>query len=220
MGFGKFLVGGVCAVGAVVAAPVILPAAGFAVAGSTITGAAGLTAGMALAGVSPAAAAVAAGTAGVVVADAMEDKKEREKRDLAYERGIERGSAGKEEMRKAQEKEREGWKEEIDRKKEYIKNQNDYIKNQDDFINAGLWDDVKECLKKVYSSTDIFEKYIKDTEYKEEVGNKIKLQAADKETALYLKQYCNDEMLKAVKAIYGDEGKEVVYGYLEKRENS
>ena len=37
MGFGKFVLGGVCAVGAVIAAPVVVPAAGIALATSTLT---------------------------------------------------------------------------------------------------------------------------------------------------------------------------------------
>lgn len=75
MGFGKFLMDGICAVGAVVAAPVVLPAAGMAVAVSSLTGTVGLTAGMAMAGASTATAATVAGVAGLAAGEVMDQKK-------------------------------------------------------------------------------------------------------------------------------------------------
>lgn len=77
MGFGKFLLGGVCAVGAVIAAPIVVPAAGFALAASSVTGAIGLTAGLGLVTASSATVATVAGvTAGVagVAAGAFQEK--------------------------------------------------------------------------------------------------------------------------------------------------
>lgn len=77
MGIGKFLLGGVCAVGAVIAAPVVVPAAGMAIAASSVTGAIGLTAGLGLATAAPATVAAVAGvTAGVagVAAGAYQEK--------------------------------------------------------------------------------------------------------------------------------------------------
>lgn len=77
MGFGKFLLGGVCAVGAVIAAPIVVPAAGLAIATSSVTGAIGLTAGLGLATASTATVATVAGvTAGVagVAAGALQEK--------------------------------------------------------------------------------------------------------------------------------------------------
>lgn len=78
MGFGKWLLGGACAVGAVIAAPVILPAAGFAVMGSAVGATAvGATAGLAMmAGTSGAVAATAAaaGAAGVAAGSVCEKK--------------------------------------------------------------------------------------------------------------------------------------------------
>lgn len=65
MGFGKFLLGGICAVGAVVAAPVVLPAA--AAVGTMAAGA-----GTAVAGAAAAAGTAAAGTAvGAAAVEAM-----------------------------------------------------------------------------------------------------------------------------------------------------
>lgn len=79
MGFGKFLVGGLCAVGAVVAAPVALPAMGMAVAASSLTGAVGVTAGLAIASASTATVvgtAAVAGATGVAIAGANEKRNE------------------------------------------------------------------------------------------------------------------------------------------------
>lgn len=78
MGFGKWLLGGACAVGAVIAAPVVLPAAGFAMMGSavgatTLGFAAALELGTASAG-AVAATAAAAGAAGVAAGSVCEKK--------------------------------------------------------------------------------------------------------------------------------------------------
>lgn len=88
MGFGKWLLGGVCAVGAVVAAPVLLPAAGLAIAAAPATGAIGLSVGSAMMGVSAGTAAAVAGAAGVA-AGAIQEKKQEE----AYDRGKKDGTA-------------------------------------------------------------------------------------------------------------------------------
>ena len=86
MGFGKFVLGGVCAVGAVIAAPVVVPAAGIALATSTLTvggavGSAAMAVGSGMAMASSAtvatAAGVAAGAAGLA-AGASEEKKRGE----------------------------------------------------------------------------------------------------------------------------------------------
>lgn len=81
MGFGKYIVGGLCAVGAIVAAPVVAPAAGFA-----LLGTAGSSVGVALMSASAttvaATAGVAAGAAGVA-AGAHQEKKANNK----YEQG-------------------------------------------------------------------------------------------------------------------------------------
>lgn len=102
MGFGKFLLGGACAVGAIIAAPVVLPAAGMAIAGSSLTGAAGLTAGMAIAGASSTTAAVVAGAAGVAAGAAHEKKIEN-----AYDKGCKEGymAASKEYEKKLRDQE-------------------------------------------------------------------------------------------------------------------
>lgn len=87
MGFGKFLVGGVCAAGAIVAAPVILPAVGFAAIG---TGAIGTTVGLGLMTASSTTLAVGAGAvAGVagVAAGASQEKK----LDKARQEGCQQG---------------------------------------------------------------------------------------------------------------------------------
>ena len=69
MGFGKFLLGGLCVVGSVVAAPVVLPSAGLALMGAAGTGAIGTA--VASAGLSVAAAStttlVGAGAVGGAV---------------------------------------------------------------------------------------------------------------------------------------------------------
>lgn len=91
MGFGKWLLGGVCAVGAVVAAPVLLPAAGLAIAAAPVTGAIGVSAGLGMAAASTgtvAATAAVAGAAGAA-AGAMQEKKQEE----AYDRGKKDGTA-------------------------------------------------------------------------------------------------------------------------------
>lgn len=63
MGFGKWVLGGVCAVGAVIAAPVVLP---MAAAGAAAAGAAAATAGAAVAGAAATAGAAVAGAATTV----------------------------------------------------------------------------------------------------------------------------------------------------------
>lgn len=78
MGFGKWVLGGVCAAGAVIAAPVVLPAAGLAIVGSSLgaTGV-GLTAGLGMMAASSGAVATTAavaGTAGVAIGAAQEKK--------------------------------------------------------------------------------------------------------------------------------------------------
>lgn len=85
MGFGKWVLGGVCAVGAVVAAPVVLPAAGLAIAAAPVTGAIGVTAGLGLAAASTGTVAATAAGAGVIgVAAGVAQEKKLEK---AYDRG-------------------------------------------------------------------------------------------------------------------------------------
>lgn len=103
MGFGKWVLGGVCAVGAVVAAPVVLPAAGLAIAAAPATGAIGLSVGSALMGVSAGTAAAAAGAARVAVGAAQEKKREE-----AYDKGRRDGnvSASKEYEEKYQKQEK------------------------------------------------------------------------------------------------------------------
>lgn len=80
MGFGKYVLGGICAVGAVIAAPVVLPAAGLGIAGSALgaTGAGfALGTGMMAASTGTVAATtIAAGTAGVAAGSAYEKKME------------------------------------------------------------------------------------------------------------------------------------------------
>lgn len=87
MGFGKYILGGICAAGAVIAAPVVLPAAGLAIATAPVTGAVGLSAGLAIAGTSAATAGVVAGTAGVIAGDIMEDKEHQEEKESMYRKG-------------------------------------------------------------------------------------------------------------------------------------
>lgn len=78
MGFGKWVLGGVCAAGAVIAAPIVVPAAGMAIAGSAATGMVGLSLGLGMATASSATiattAGVAAGVAGVAAGAAQEKK--------------------------------------------------------------------------------------------------------------------------------------------------
>lgn len=90
MGFGKWVLGGVCAVGAVVAAPVVLPAAGFALASSAVGATSvGLSAGLGMMAASTgtvAATAAAAGAVGVV-AGAAQEKKREDARDSGKKEG-------------------------------------------------------------------------------------------------------------------------------------
>ncbi len=72
MGFGKWLVGGVCAVGAVIAAPIVLPiAAGAAVAAAGAAATAAATVGAAAAATATAVGGVAAAAGGVVASSAI-----------------------------------------------------------------------------------------------------------------------------------------------------
>ena len=84
MGFGKWVLGGVCAVGAVVAAPVALPAMGAAILTSSTVGAttAGISAGLAMLGASSGTVATVAGAAGFAAGAAQEKKREE-----AYDKG-------------------------------------------------------------------------------------------------------------------------------------
>ena len=140
MGFGKFLIGGLCAAGAIIAAPVVLPAAGWAIAMSPVTGVAGITAGTALATTSATTAAVVAGTAGTIVADAIESKHKQEEsvrnENNAYYRGVNAGSEGKSEMKKAFDNERAEWKAADQEKEKIIQKKEELIKNQDEIIDA------------------------------------------------------------------------------------
>ena len=144
MGFGKFLLGGVAAVGAVIAAPVVLPAAGFAVATSALTGAAGVTAGFAIAGAGATTAglatagAIAGGTA-LAAGNAIEKAQEK-KIDEAFSRGVSAGSYGKEELNKAHEKEINAKDKIIETQAGTIKKQDEYIKAQDEYIDRSRTD--------------------------------------------------------------------------------
>lgn len=106
MGLGKYLFGGVCAVGAVIAAPVALPAAGLAIAGSAVTGLAGVTVGTGImaAGATTAAAATAGVVAGVagVTAGALQEKKIDDSYTKGKKEGIVEASAEYEEKLKKQ----------------------------------------------------------------------------------------------------------------------
>ena len=137
MGFGKFIVGGLCAVGAVVAAPVVLPAAGLAIAGSAVTGTAGLIAGTALMGTSATTAAAVAGVAGTAIAAASE-KKAQDKEDMAYARGVRSGSQGKEELKRAYEYASAEKDMKINKQEEIIHEQEEYIQAQDEFIDEEI----------------------------------------------------------------------------------
>lgn len=95
MGFGKFLLGGVCAVGAVIAAPVVVPAAGMAMATSSALGTLGLSAGLGLATASTTTVAtvvgVSAGVAGVA-AGAYQEKRVDDARYEGQRSGYEKAS--------------------------------------------------------------------------------------------------------------------------------
>lgn len=97
MGFGKFVLGGVCAVGAVIAAPVVVPAATIALATSPITGAAGLAAAETLlfaSSTSVAVGAAAVGGAAGMAAGAAQEKKVNNAYNQGYSEGC--SDAGKE----------------------------------------------------------------------------------------------------------------------------
>lgn len=85
MGLGKFLFGGLCAVGAVIAAPVALPAAAV-----TLAGAGAVGAGVAVASASTATVATVAGVAGLTVANKVE-KNQKEKISEAKKEGRKEG---------------------------------------------------------------------------------------------------------------------------------
>ena len=88
MGKGKWILGGLCALGAIVAAPVVAPVAGMAMLGSS--SAAVGAAGIGLIGASSTAVAagagVAAGAAGVA-AGSVREKRDREKYDEGWDDG-------------------------------------------------------------------------------------------------------------------------------------
>lgn len=134
MGFGKFLLGGVCAVGAVIAAPIVVPAAGMAIAASSVTGAIGLTAGLGLVTASSATVATVAGvTAGVagVAAGAYQEKQVDDARYEGQHSGY--NKASKEYTSKFQKQvaefteEKKNLKQNIDEYKELIEDMLSYI---------------------------------------------------------------------------------------------
>lgn len=126
MGFGKFLLGGVCAVGAVVAAPVVLPAAGLAIAAAPVTGLAGVSAGLAIAGTSATTAAAVAGAAGVAVGAAQEKKVVN-----AYKRGC---SETAKEYELKFEKQEEYFQRKIDELKQDTQKKNELIDIYEEYI--------------------------------------------------------------------------------------
>lgn len=119
MGFGKFLLGGVCAVGAVIAAPVVLPTLG------TVSLAAG---GMGVAG-TVASMATAAGAAGVA-AGAVHEKMMDNKCDEARREGYNKAS------RVYKDKFAEQEKAFNDRMKAVEKDSEEYYKLIDEYIAA------------------------------------------------------------------------------------
>ena len=142
MGFGKFLVGGLCSVGAIIAAPVVLPAAGMAIAASTVTGTIGLVAGTTLAAASTAtvaATAAAAGAAGVAVAGACENA--LDKRDeKVYERVLQADAMGRRERERAHNEEVSALKKESALKDAIIAEKDKTIKDQEKFILSDIGD--------------------------------------------------------------------------------
>lgn len=96
MGFGKFVLGGVCAVGAVIAAPAVVPAATLALI-NPITGTAGLAAAETLlfaSSTSVAVGAAAVGGAAGMAAGAAQEKKVNNAYNQGYSEGCR--DAGKE----------------------------------------------------------------------------------------------------------------------------
>lgn len=147
MGFGKFLVGGLCSVGAIIAAPVVLPAAGMAIAASTVTGTIGLVAGTTLAAASTttvAATAVAAGAAGAAVAGACEnvlDKRE----EKGYERGVQADAIGRRELERAHNEVVNALKKENIIKDAIIAKNNETIREQDNFIKYEIFGEEQDA---------------------------------------------------------------------------
>lgn len=120
MGFGKFLLGGLCAAGTVIAAPVMLPVAAL---GTMTTGAA-FAAG---------ATTFVATSTGMAVGTAAAEK-QQEKIDKAYSRGVQAGSEGLENERKAHQNEINAKNTIIEKQEKMIQEQNIYIKDQDEYI--------------------------------------------------------------------------------------
>lgn len=152
MGFGKWIVGGVCAVGAVIAAPVVLPVAGVNAAvaalgvggGALAAGGLGTAAASAASVAATAAVAGTAGTAGVKMAGAYE-KHQEEKELKAFNRGAHSKDDMMNEMKKAQDKERQSWKEKDKNRDEVIRKQDEQLEMQDRII---IWNEVKKILQK------------------------------------------------------------------------
>ncbi len=90
MGKGKWILGGLCALGAIVAAPVVAPVAGMAMLGSTsaAVGTAGIGLLTASSTTVAAGAGLAAGAAGVAAGSARE-KRDRKKYDEGWDDGAE-----------------------------------------------------------------------------------------------------------------------------------
>lgn len=216
MGFGKWIVGGVCAVGAVIAAPVVLPVAGVNAAvaalgvggGALAAGGLGTAAASAASVAATAAVAGTAGTAGVKMAGAYE-KHQEEKELKAFNRGAHSKDDMMNEMKKAQDKERQSWKEKDKNRDEVIRKQDEQLEMQDRII---IWNEVKKILQKKYQGTEIYEKYIEDTELYSETEDSVSIRAICKEDALYIKENCSKQIKDAVEQIYGCEMK-ITYGY-------
>lgn len=133
MGIGKYLLGGACAVGAIIAAPVVLPAAGAAIMGSTVTGVAGITVGatIATAGTTGViASAATAGAAGLAVGTLKEKKDEKIYNDGKIE-GIVEASKEYEEKFKVQANDfytkKKNWEDDKEEYEQLISDMEDYI---------------------------------------------------------------------------------------------
>ena len=148
MGFGKFLIGGICAVGAVVAAPVVLPAAGLAIAAAPVTGAVGVSAGLAIATTSAATAGVVAGTAGVIAGDIMEDKEHQEEKESMYRKGRRETADAYETKLKKQEEE---FQKIVDKLKADGDKKDEIINEYEKYI-----DKLKEMAEKGEGGSDIY----------------------------------------------------------------
>lgn len=212
MGFGKWIVGGVCAVGAVIAAPVVLPVAGVNAAvaalggGALVAGGLGTAAASAASVAATAAVAGTAGTAGVKAAGAYE-KHQEEKIQNAYNRGVHVKDDVMKEMKKTHDQERETWKESDKIKDEVIRQQDERAEMQDKII---IWNEVKKILQKEYQGTEIYEKYIEDTKLDSETEDSVSIRAICKEDALYIKENCSEQIKDAVTQVYGCEMK-IIY---------